>query len=125
MDGDGEDFDDGPAELAALLSSAGDESEEDDPLPEYCRYRDEGCGLSNSCLNCPFPRCIYDVPGGMQRYEKDKHAREIIFQHGRGLTAKQIAGIVDDSVRTVQRVIREFKRDTNIDTENERETLDE
>ena len=29
--------------------------------PDYC-HRDEGCGLARSCLNCPFPRCIYDVP---------------------------------------------------------------
>ena len=61
--------------------------DEDDPLPEYCRYQDEGCELSNSCLNCPFPKCIYDVPGGIQRYQKDKRAREIIFQHGRGKCA--------------------------------------
>ena len=26
--------------------------------PEYCHYRDEGCDLADSCLNCPLPRCI-------------------------------------------------------------------
>ena len=65
------------------------------------------------------------MPGGMQRYESDKRAREIIFQHGRGLTVKQIAAILHDSTRTIQRVIREFKRNADIDTENERETWDE
>lgn len=25
-------------------------------------YRDEGCELATSCLNCPFPRCHYDDP---------------------------------------------------------------
>ncbi len=97
-----------------------------DPLPEYCRYADEGCALSNSCLNCPFPRCIYDMPGGMQRYDKDKRAREIIFQHGRGLTGKQIARLLGESLRTVQRVVREFKQASEVEvTEYEREVWDE
>ena len=98
----------------------------DDPLPEYVRYRDEGCGLSNSCLNCPFPRCIYEFPGGMQRYQSDRRAREIVFQYGRGITPKQIARQLGESLRTVQRVIREFKRTTSADVnENEREVWDE
>jgi hypothetical protein len=98
----------------------------EDPLPEYCRYEDEGCELSDSCLNCPFPRCVYECPGGMQRYAQDKRAREIVFQYGRGLTAKQIARLVGDSLRGVQRVIREFKARTNIDlNENDREDWDE
>ena len=97
-----------------------------DPLPEYCHYADEGCDLSNSCLNCPFPKCIYEVPGGMQRYAADRRAREIVFQHGRGLTAKQIARLLGESLRTVQRVIREFKDTTSSDVnENEREVWDE
>ena len=98
----------------------------EDPLPEYCRYADEGCALSDSCLNCPFPRCIYDVPGGMLRYDRDKQAREIIFQHGRGLTAKQIVRLLGGNLRSVQRTIREFKRQTSIEVnEDEREVWDE
>ncbi|XUX00254.1 MAG: hypothetical protein TUN42_10275 [Dehalogenimonas sp.] len=73
----------------------------------------------------PFPRCVYEVRGGMRRYQKDKCAREIIFQHGRGFSVKQIARMLDENLRTVQRVIKEFKRDTDIDTENEREVWDE
>ena len=34
--------------------------------PEYCHYRDEGYELAGSCLNCPFPQCVYDEPGGRQ-----------------------------------------------------------
>ncbi|MEL7562526.1 hypothetical protein [Dehalogenimonas sp. 4OHTPN] len=97
-----------------------------DPLPEYVRYQDEGCELSNSCLNCPFPRCIYEVPGGLQRYRQDKKAREIVFQHGRGLSAKQIARLLGESLRSVQRVIREFKLRTQLELdENQREVWDE
>ena len=27
-----------------------------DLRPEFCQYRDEGCELAGSCLNCPFAR---------------------------------------------------------------------
>ncbi len=43
------------------------ESEPDLP-PEYCRYRDEGCDLADSCLDCPFPQCIYEQPRGRGIY---------------------------------------------------------
>ena len=36
-------------------------SSDDDPLdlpPEFCIYTDEGCELAESCLECPFSRCI-------------------------------------------------------------------
>ncbi len=46
---------------------SGDPSNEMDFPPEYCHYRDEGCDLAESCLNCPFEQCIYDEPGGKQR----------------------------------------------------------
>ncbi len=35
-----------------------------DLLPEYCIYKDEGCKLAASCLDCPFPRCMDDQPRG-------------------------------------------------------------
>ena len=41
-----------------------DQPNELDLPPEYCRYRDEGCELADSCLNCPLSKCIYDEPGG-------------------------------------------------------------
>ena len=38
-----------------------------DALPENLRYRDEGCDLSPSCLNCRLPVCRYDNPGATRR----------------------------------------------------------
>jgi len=46
-------------------------------LPEHCQYRDEGCDLAGSCLNCPFPQCIYEQPGGKQRWLKQLEDRNI------------------------------------------------
>lgn len=45
--------------------------------PEFCHYKDEGCELSSSCLNCPFTRCIDEEPGGKQHWLKLRRAREM------------------------------------------------
>ncbi len=49
-----------------------------DVLPEYCRYRDEGCELFSSCLDCPLPRCTEDIPRGKQRHKKERRNKEIL-----------------------------------------------
>ena len=41
-----------------------------DTLPENTRYRDDGCDISPSCLECPLSLCKYDDPGWMQRESK-------------------------------------------------------
>ncbi len=75
--------------------------------PEYCHYRDEGCDLSDSCLDCPFARCIYDEPGGKQRWLKKLRAREMVrlfTTKGKGI--KELALMFGVSQRTVQRALR-------------------
>lgn len=75
--------------------------------PEYCRYRDEGCELADSCLNCPFPSCIYDEPGGRQRWLKRFRAREMarLFTT-KGKAVKELAVMFGVSQRTVQRALK-------------------
>jgi hypothetical protein len=58
-------------------------SEHDLP-PEFCHYRDEGCDLAASCLNCPYPQCIYEQLGGRQRWLKMARNREIVRQRFSG-----------------------------------------
>ncbi len=75
--------------------------------PEYCHYRDEGCDLADSCLNCPFTRCIYDEPRGKQRWLKKMRAREMVrlfTTEGKG--AKELALMFGVSQRTVQRALK-------------------
>ncbi len=43
-----------------IFNFPGNPNNELDLPPEYCHYQDEGCELADSCLNCPFARCIYD-----------------------------------------------------------------
>lgn len=35
-------------------------------LPEATYYRDEGCNYAPSCLDCPFPKCRYELEVGMR-----------------------------------------------------------
>ena len=83
--------------------------------PEYCHYKDEGCELAKSCLNCPFPRCIYDEPGGKQRLLKQQRDRQIasLYKNG-GKGVKELALIFGISQRTVQRALKATARPKRI-----------
>ncbi len=86
---------------------AENEAVEMDLPPEYCQYRDEGCDLADSCLNCPFPKCIYDEHGGKQHWLKRLRATEmarLFTTKGQGV--KELALIFDVSQRTVQRALK-------------------
>ena len=83
-----------------------DESESDLP-PEYCHYRDEGCEFADSCLGCPFPQCLYDVPRGRQRWLKELRDREIARLFGSGSWGmKELALLFGLSQRTIQRALK-------------------
>lgn len=80
--------------------------------PEYCHYRDEGCELATSCLNCSLPKCIYDQPGGRQRWLKRQRDREIVrlFRNG-DEGVKELALRFGLSQRTVQRALKRAKNE--------------
>ena len=82
------------------------ETEPDLP-PEYCHYRDEGCELFGSCLNCPLAQCIYDIPRGRQHRLKDLRNREMTRLFiDEGKRVKELALIFGISPRTVQRALK-------------------
>jgi hypothetical protein len=85
---------------------------EPDLPPEYCHYRDEGCEFADSCLSCPLPKCIYDQPGGRQRWLKRQRNREIVklFRTG-GKGVKELALMFGVSQRTVQRTLKRAKNE--------------
>lgn len=81
---------------------------ERDLLPEYYQYRDEGCELAGSCLECPFPYCICEEKGGRQGWLKRERNREItrlFYEEKVGIV--EIARRFEVSTRTVQRAIGE------------------
>ncbi len=85
-----------------------------DLLPEYCRYRDDGCesattflGRRSSCLNCPFDKCVFEEPRGRQRYRKGLRDREVVrLFKNEGKGAKELALRFGVSQRTAQRILK-------------------
>ena len=78
-----------------------------DLLPENTNYRDEGCELSPTCLDCPLPDCIYDSPHGKQLLLKHRRNGEIAAMYRRsGVTRKELARTFRLSVRSVQRILK-------------------
>jgi AraC-like DNA-binding protein len=84
----------------------------DDPdlPPEYCHYQDEGCEFADSCLNCPFARCIYDEPGGKQHFIKRLRNQEILRLYTDGKEIEELAATFGISQRTVQRALKREKQ---------------
>jgi hypothetical protein len=78
-----------------------------DALPENTEYRDGGCDLYPSCLNCPLPRCRYDEAGGaaaMLRIGRDASIARLAERER--FSAHELAAMFGVSRRTVFRVLR-------------------
>ena len=74
-------------------------------LPEDVNWRDEGCGLFPSCLNCPLPRCIEEEPRAKQRLSLSARARRMAELRRDGKSTTDIARFLGVSKRTVQRTL--------------------
>jgi hypothetical protein len=95
---------------------------EEDLPPEFCSYHDEGCEYSSSCLECPFPDCIQDTPGGARRMLKKTRNNYIKALVSRGWEAPDIASLFGVSLRTVQRACKQRDPD---EMSNEKEGIHE
>jgi hypothetical protein len=82
------------------------EQNERDLPPEYEHYKDQGCEYAPSCLDCPFPQCLYDEPRGRQRWLKGLRNREITRLYKTGQKVTELAVMFDISERTVQRALK-------------------
>lgn len=74
-----------------------------DAYPEGTDYKDEGCDLAPSCLNCPFARCRYDEGHGSQTIAARSQAANAIGLIAAGHTATRVAEALHVSRRTVMR----------------------
>jgi len=78
-----------------------------DALPEFTRYRDQGCDRYASCLTCPLRRCRYDKPGGVRAIFNVRRDREILrLRRRQGLPVDTLARRYGVSRRTVFRILR-------------------
>lgn len=80
-----------------------------DSLPEFTRYRDDGCDVSESCFTCPLPRCRYEEPGGLRSLLNEQRDRQIIQLRLKGVPVDALADHFGISRRTVFRVIGSTK----------------
>jgi hypothetical protein len=92
-------------QLTMPLSPAPKPRARHDSLPEFTRYRDDGCDISESCLTCPLPRCRYEEPGGLRALLNETRDRQIIQLRLKGVPVEELAGRFGISRRTVFRVI--------------------
>lgn len=69
------------------------------------KYRDTGCEFASSCLDCPFPQCVYEYPGGKSAWLKEKRDSEIkrLFKEGKAL--EELATLFKLSERQIQRIV--------------------
>ena len=83
-----------------------------DVLQEFYAYRDAGCDLSPSCLECPLPQCKYDNPLLGRRKRRSGRDRQVVDAFRQeGLTAPQVAARFDMSQRTVFRILKRYEED--------------
>jgi hypothetical protein len=80
-----------------------------DSLPENTRYRDDGCSISESCFDCPLPRCRYEEPGGLRAVLNSVRDEEMTQLRLAGMSVEDLAGHFSVSRRTVFRVIGGLK----------------
>ena len=98
------------SEMTKIHNSPNNPDDELDLPPEYCHYQDGGCELANSCLNCPLTKCIYDEPGGKQRYLKRVRDKEILWLFtAEGKEIRELALRFGVSQRTVQRALKKVR----------------
>jgi DNA-binding NarL/FixJ family response regulator len=76
-----------------------------DLIPDDINWKDSGCELSASCLNCPREKCIEEEPRGRQRIRMSSRSREMESMRQRGKSNADIASFFQVSVRTVQRAL--------------------
>lgn len=69
-------------------------------------YKDIGCNLAPSCLNCPLPICKYDRPKQDQGSEgKQKDLETLKIMRSEGLTKVQAAKRFGVTERTIYRIL--------------------
>jgi len=75
-------------------------------MPEEVDWRDAGCELFPSCLNCPLSRCIEEESRGRQRLRQQAMRQQVVELRWMGRSTEEIGAILGISIRTVQRTLK-------------------
>jgi hypothetical protein len=82
----------------------------EDLLPEHVQYRDLGCEVSATCLNCPLPVCRYEVPGGLAALQRGPRDAELLALHRGGASIEYLCREFGLSRRSVFRILAAARR---------------
>ncbi len=77
-----------------------------DTLPENTRYKDDGCDVSTSCLDCPLSLCKFDDPSWLQRGSRRTRDDEIYRLRRERVPVAEISNRFGISTRTVHRIVQ-------------------
>ena len=84
-----------------------------DDASEFYHYEDTGCEASDSCLDCPLPRCKYDDPAWYQRNRRlARDFRIVHVMQQESLSVEETAARFSVTVRTVFRIIQRCREAT-------------
>lgn len=72
-------------------------------------WRDTGCSVWPSCLSCPLPRCVHEVPGGVAWGRAWLRGQQVLEARQRRMTVPQLARAFGLSERQVYRILRAAK----------------
>lgn len=66
---------------------------------------DDGCHFWRHCLSCPFPSCLFEIPGGPLRALTRYRDEEIRRRFAAGEPAPQLANAYGMTKRSIYRVL--------------------
>ena len=76
-----------------------------DIIPDDVNWKDTGCEIFPSCLNCPLDRCMEEEPRGRQKLRMMARSNRMTELRDRGKSISEIARYFQVSQRTVQRAL--------------------
>jgi predicted Rossmann fold nucleotide-binding protein DprA/Smf involved in DNA uptake len=83
-----------------------------DIIPDDVNWKDTGCEIYPSCLNCPLDKCMEEEPRGRQRLRMLARSNRMAELRDQGKSICEIARCFQVSPRTVQRALAKV-RETN------------
>ncbi len=84
-----------------------------DDASEFYHYEDTGCEASDSCLDCPLPRCRYDDPAWYQRNRRlARDFRILRTMQQEALSIEETAVRFGITSRTVFRILQRCREAT-------------
>jgi DNA-binding NarL/FixJ family response regulator len=80
-----------------------------DIIPDDINWKDTGCEIYPSCLNCPLDKCMEEEPRGKQRLRMLSRSHRMAELRQEGKSIPEIARCFQVSPRTVQRALARVK----------------